>query len=124
MYILDNTDYHLDYFDIENYELNIFQILQNFWSYIDDVDYGAWWINRYWLKNRHKEELYMLCTLCNEDEYIDLTLVLTEIEQKNDFYKTGAHYDEKRYMNLLKRNKKRGKKKKKKGKRIFYINIF
>lgn len=42
MYILDNTDYHLDYFDIENYELNIFQILQNFWSYINDVDYGAW----------------------------------------------------------------------------------
>ena len=30
MYILDNADYHLDYFDIENYELNAFQILQNF----------------------------------------------------------------------------------------------
>ena len=98
MYILDNTDYHLDYFDIENYELNIFQILQNFWSYIDDVD-------------------------CDEDEYIDLTLVLTEIEQKNDFYKTGAHYDEKRYMNLLKRNKKRGKKKKKGKKNLLYKYI-
>ena len=47
MYILDNADYHLDYFDIENYELNAFQILENFWLYIDDVDYGAWWINRH-----------------------------------------------------------------------------
>ena len=81
MYTLGNTDYHLDYFDIENYELNVFQILRNFCSYSDDVDYGAWWINTYWLKNRHKGELYMLRILWNEEEYIDLTLVLTKIEQ-------------------------------------------
>ena len=98
MYILCNTDYNLDYFDIENYELNVFQILQTFRSYIDDVDYGTWWINRYWFKNRHKVELYILCILWNEEEYIDLTLVLTEIEQKADCYKAGAHCDKKRYM--------------------------
>ena len=63
MYILCNTDYNLDYFDIENYELNAFQILQNFWLYIDDVDYDRWWINKYWFKNRHKEELYILYIL-------------------------------------------------------------
>ena len=58
----------------------------------------------------------MLCILRNEEEYIDLTLVLTEIEQKTDCYKTGAHCDEKRYMKFLKKKRKR---KKKKGKRIF-----
>ena len=118
MYILGNTDYNLDYFDIENYELNVFQILQTFWSYIDGVDYGAWWINRYWFKNRHKEELYMLCILWNEEEYIDLTLVLIEIEQKTDCYKAGAHCDKKRYMKF---KKKKIKKRKKKGKKNFFV---
>ena len=41
----------------------------------------------------------MICILWKE-EYIDLTLVLAEIEQKNDFYKTRPPCDKKRYMNF------------------------
>ena len=39
----------------------------------------------------------MLCILWKEDEYIDITTVLNEIEQrKNDFYRTGTFCDKKR----------------------------
>ena len=121
MYLHDNTDFNLDNFDIENYHLNVLQIIQNLWSYIDDIDYDAFSINCDWFINRHKEHVYMLCILWNEEEYINLTTVLNEIRQKNTLYQPT--WDERRYLNFFKKSKK--KKKDKKGKKIyFYINIF
>ena len=52
----------------------------------------------------------MICILWKE-EYIDLTLVLTEAEEKNNFYKTWSTYDQKQYIIFLKKYKKRRAKK-------------
>ena len=76
-----------------------FEILQKYQCHIKTVDEGAQYLNKNWYINRPKEVLYMICILWKE-EYIDLTLVLAEIEQKNDFYKTRPPCDQKRYMNF------------------------
>lgn len=93
MYIIDNTDYFLDNETILMFDLNNFEILQNLWVHIDCVDEGTNYINQRWYIQRNKEEMYMICILWNDTEFIDLTAVLTEIEQKNNFYKTGAVCD-------------------------------
>ena len=92
MYIIDNTDYFLDNETILMFDLNNFEILQNLWVHIDCVDEGTNYINERWYIQRNKEEMYMISILWNDTEFIDLTAVLTEIEQKNNFYKTGAQY--------------------------------
>ena len=84
MYIMDNTDYFLDNETILMFDLNIFEILQNLWAHIDFVNEGTNYINKRWYIQRHKEEMYIICILWNDSEFIDLT-VLTEIEQKNKF---------------------------------------
>ena len=93
MYIIDNTDYFLDNETILMFDLNNFEILQNLWVHIDCVDEGTNYINERWYIQRNKEEMYMICILLNDTEFIDLTAVLTEIEQKNNFFKTGAVCD-------------------------------
>lgn len=85
MYIMDNTDYFLDNETILMFDLNIFEILQNLWAHIDFVNEGTNYINKRWYIQRHKEEMYIICILWNDSEFIDLTTVLREIEQKNNF---------------------------------------
>ena len=85
MYIMDNTDYFLDNETILMFDLNIFEILQNLWGHIDFANESTNYINKRWYIQRHKEEMYIICILWNDSEFIDLTTVLTEIEQKNNF---------------------------------------
>ena len=82
---MDNTDYFLDNETILMFDLNIFEILQNLGAHIDFVNEGTNYINKRWYIQRHKEEMYIICILWNDSEFIDLTTVLREIEQKNNF---------------------------------------
>ena len=103
MYIIDNTDYFLDNETILMFDLNNFEILQNLWVHIDCVDEGTNYcvdegtnyINQRWYIQRNKEEMYMICILWNDTEFIDLTAVLTEIEQKITFIKQVQYVTEK-----------------------------
>ena len=95
MYIIDNTDYFLDNETILMFDLNNFEILQNLWVHIDCVDEGTNYINQRWYIQRNKEEVYMICILWNDTEFIDLTAVLTEIEQKITFIKQVQYVTEK-----------------------------
>ena len=63
--------------------LKFYKILQN--DHIEIIDEGVEYINKNLYINRFEEELYTICILWKE-EYIHLTLVLTEIEQKNEFH--------------------------------------
>ena len=100
MHIIYNTDFILEDERISNFELNVFKIWQTFWCHMETADEGACYLNKNWYINRLKEELYLIWILWKE-EYIDLTLVLTEIEQKTIFIRLP--YDQKRYMNLKKK---------------------
>ena len=95
MYIMDNTDYFLDNDTILMFDLNNFEKLQNLWVHIDRVDEGANYINERWYIQRNKEEMYMISILWNYTEFIDLTAVLTEIEQKITFIKQVQYVTEK-----------------------------
>ena len=63
--------------------LKFYKILS---CHIETIDEGAEYISKNWYINRFKEELYTICILWKK-EYIHLTLVLTEIQQKNEFHK-------------------------------------
>lgn len=95
MYIMDNTDYFLDNDTILMFDLNNFEKLQNLWVHIDRVDEGANYISERWYIQRNKEEMYMISILWNDTEFIDLTAVLTEIEQKITFIKQVQYVTEK-----------------------------
>ena len=70
------------------------------------------WTGANWFIDRLQFELFVICVLWTE-EYIDLTTVLNEIEQRNELYIPGALCEEKRYMKFLtKKNQKENQKEK------------
>ena len=69
------------------------------------------WTDANWFIDRLQFERFFICVLWKE-EYIGLTTVLNEIDQRNKLYILGAPCDEKRYMKFLtKKSKKKTKKK-------------
>ena len=76
------------------------------------------WTKANWFIDRLQFELFVDFVLWKE-EYIDLTMVLNEIEQRNKLYNFGALCDKKLYLKFWKKKSKRKPKRKK----IFNINL-
>ena len=98
---------------IQSYILNMnaFEVLQNIDGAFEDMMNNEKWADANWFINRLKFELFLIFVLWKE-EYINLAIVLSELEQRNELCISGASCDEKNYIKFLMKKSKRKPKRK------------
>ena len=92
MYVIENSNCYYQEEEIQSYILNMnaLEVLQqNSDGAFNDMGNNEKWTDANWFINGLKFELFVTCILWKE-EYINLTTVLNELEQRNKLYIHGV----------------------------------